>query len=84
MKATKMSVSFDPVLGNAIREAAARGGGSVSGWLADAAAARLRAEALSPFLDGWEAEHGPLTAEDLDRAESELALPAMTRSNHAA
>lgn len=75
MKVDKLSVSFDPDLGDAVRSAAQRSGRGLSGWLADAAAARLRAEALADFLDGWEAEHGPLTAEELAKATAELGLP---------
>jgi hypothetical protein len=76
MKVDKMSVSFDPELGDAVRSAAKRSGRGLSGWLADAAAARLRAEALAHFLDGWEIEHGQLTAEELARATVEMGLPS--------
>jgi len=48
----------------------------VSWWLAEAAASKLRAEALTEFLDGWQAEHGVLTAEEIARAERELGLAA--------
>ena len=74
MKVDKLSVSFDPDLGDAVRAAAKRTGRGLSGWLADAAAARLRVEVLADFLDGWEAEHGPLTAEELAQATAELGL----------
>jgi len=37
---------------------------------------KLRAEALARFLDGWEADHGVLTAQEIARAEQELGLPA--------
>ena len=40
----KISISLDDELYERIREAA--GGGGISGWLADAAAARLRSQAL--------------------------------------
>jgi hypothetical protein len=49
---------------------------SLSSWLAEAAAAKLRAEALMRFLDEWERQHGPLTADELARAERELGLGA--------
>ncbi len=75
MKVDKLSVSFDPDLGDAVRSAARQSGGGVSGWLADAAASKLRTEALSDFLDAWEAEHGVLTADELRKAATELALP---------
>ena len=76
MKAHKLSVSFDPELGDAVRSAAERDGKRLSAWLAEAAAAKLRSEALADFLATWEAEHGPLTADDLAHAAAELRLPA--------
>jgi hypothetical protein len=76
MKVDKLSISFDPDLGAAVRSAAAQAGQPVSSWLAEAAASKLRAEALAEFLAGWEAEHGVLTAEEVARAERELGLAA--------
>jgi hypothetical protein len=76
VKARKLSVSFDPELGAAVRQAAERAGHGLSGWLAEAAAAKLRAEALADFLDSWEAEHGPLSAEELAAAAARLRVPA--------
>jgi hypothetical protein len=84
MKVDKLSVSFDPDLGDAVRAAAKRTGRGLSGWLSDAAAARLRADALADFLDGWEAEHGPLTAEELAQATGELGLPGGSTTEPAA
>jgi hypothetical protein len=76
MKVDKLSVSFDPELGDAVRSAAAQAGKPLSAWLAEAAASKLRAEALAEFLAGWEAEHGVLTAEEIARAEAELGVAA--------
>lgn len=76
MKVDKLSVSFEPGLGDAVRAAAKRSHRGLSGWLADAAAAKLRAEALAELLDDWEAEHGELTAQELASAAAELGLPA--------
>jgi len=76
VKVDKLSVSFDPELGDAVRSAAAEAGKPLSAWLAEAAASKLRAEALARFLDGWEAEHGVLTADELARAEQELGVAA--------
>lgn len=84
MKVDKLSVSFDPDLGDAVRAAARQRGGGVSGWLADAAAAKLRTEALVDFLDAWEAEHGLLTAAELAQAAAELALPIQATTGPAA
>lgn len=76
MKVDKLSVSFEPELGDAVRAAARQQGAGLSRWLADAAAAKLRSEALAEFLDAWEAEHGSLTADELATAAAELALPS--------
>jgi hypothetical protein len=76
MKVDKLSVSFEPDLGDAVRAAAKHSGRGLSGWLADAARTRLRAEALSEFLESWETSHGPITPEELATATAELGLPA--------
>ncbi len=76
MKVDKLSVSFDPELGDAVRSAASQAGKPLSAWLAEAAASKLRAETLAEFLAGWQAEHGALTAEEIARAERELGLAA--------
>lgn len=76
MKVDKISISFDPELGDAVRSAATQAGKPLSSWLAEAAAVKLRAEALAEFLDSWEAEHGVLTADELARAERELGFRA--------
>lgn len=72
MKVEKMSISMDPRLGDDVRAAATRAGVSLSAWLARAAAARLRQEALAELLADWQAEHGPITVEELARARAEL------------
>jgi hypothetical protein len=72
VKVDKLSISFEPQLGDAVRTAAAQAGKPVSSWLAEAASSKLRAEALAEFLAGWQAEHGVLTAEEVARAEREL------------
>jgi hypothetical protein len=71
-----MSISFETELGDAVRAAAAQAGKPLSSWLAEAAASKLRAEALAEFLTGWEAEHGALTAEEIAQAEHELGVAA--------
>ncbi len=81
MKVDKISVSFEAQLGDDVRSAARKGGIGVSSWLAEAAAAKLRAEALAEFLDDWEKELGPVTAKELRRAESELGLKKKERKD---
>ncbi len=75
-----MSISLEAELGDEVRRAAEQSGRGLSAWLAEAAAAKLRAEALSEFLGGWEIAHGPLTAAELERAEAELGLPGRVPS----
>jgi len=82
MKVDKLSVSFDPALGDAIRGAAKHSGSSLSAWLAEAAAAKLRAEALASYLDEWEATNGPLTADELARAAAQLGAPIPVAASH--
>jgi hypothetical protein len=74
-KVDRLRISFDRELGDAVRDAARRTGRGLSGWLADAAAAKLRAEALGDFLGEWEATHGPFTEEELAAAAAELRIP---------
>lgn len=84
MKVDKVSVSFESDLGDAIRAAAKRSGSSISGWLAEAAAARLRSEAFSEFLAQWEAENGAITPEEWAKASRDLGLPVETPEQPAA
>lgn len=64
----RLSVTMPPEVGAAVREAAAREGLSVSGWLTSAAEDRLRNLLLSQALDEWEAEHGAFTEQELKEA----------------
>jgi hypothetical protein len=75
MKVAKLSISFDARLGSQVRDAARKARAPVSLWLAQAAAAKLRADALGMFLDHWESKHGKLTEQELARAAKELAPP---------
>jgi len=74
-----MSISMDPQIGDDVRVAAGRAGVSVSAWLADAAVARLRKQALADFLSGWQAKHGKITAAELAKARAELGHPGGKR-----
>src|ERR1700732_4587055 len=76
VKVDKLSVSFEPELGDAVRSAAAQAGKPVSSWLAEAAASKLRAEALAEFLAGWEGGDGGLRGGEIARAERELGVAA--------
>ena len=83
MRVDKMSISFDVRLGDDVRHAAEKAGKPLSTWLAEAAATKLRAEALAEFLEDWEAEHGAFTAEELAEASRALGLPVPEASEQA-
>ncbi|HSJ59952.1 MAG TPA: hypothetical protein VK895_01880 [Jiangellaceae bacterium] len=74
----RFSVTMPPEIGAAVRKAAAQQGRSVSSWLADAAADRLRNELLGAALDAWEAEDGPFTQQELDDAAAALGVRRQT------
>jgi hypothetical protein len=80
----KRSVSFPPELAKAIDQAAAESGSSFSAWVAETASHRLRLEAGRQGVAAWEAEHGPLTeqelAEGLARARALLGPSLSKRS----
>ena len=79
----RFSVTMEPELGAAVRDAAERAGMSVSGWLAQAAADRLRNDLLGAALDAWEAEDGPFGDDELDAAAAILGVTRSSRG-HAA
>ena len=78
----KRSISLPPDLAEAIGRAAAQEGTTVSAWLADTAAHRLRLEAGRRGIAEWERRYGPLTAEELAeglaRARALLRRPPAT------
>ncbi len=72
MTTARLAISLDADLADQIRDAAE--GGTVSGWLADAAERKLRAQGLKDVIAAWETEHGALTAAERRRARRELGL----------
>jgi hypothetical protein len=70
----RFSVTMPPDLGEGVRQAAAQRGISVSAWLSEAAADRLRNELLGAALDMWESEEGSFTEAELDTAAAQLGL----------
>ncbi|MDH4362638.1 MAG: hypothetical protein OEY70_00950 [Acidimicrobiia bacterium] len=71
MAVEKFSVSLDPELSRALREAAEEDDVSVSAWLAEAVRQRLRNHMLGLALDEIIAEQGWTWQELLDEAEEE-------------
>ena len=62
----------DVLLADARADAEAEGL-TLSSWLADAAADRLRLKALHHLVDEWEAEHGAISVAELDALEDKVA-----------
>lgn len=78
MPVERFSVTMDPALGEAVRQAAARGQTSVSRWLAQAAADRLRNDLLGAALHAWETEEGPFDDAELNAAAAALGITRET------
>jgi hypothetical protein len=76
---TKISVSLDDDLYKRVRYAA--GAGGVSGWLADAAAARLRKDALRAAADEIAAATGGAYTEH-ELSEARQWLPSSSTPAH--
>ncbi|HKY38396.1 MAG TPA: hypothetical protein VJN18_20775 [Polyangiaceae bacterium] len=71
---------MDPRLGAAARRAAKRAKMSLSAWVAEATADRVRNEALGHALDEWEAEDGTFASKELTAAAQALGLPRKAKS----
>jgi hypothetical protein len=85
MNVDRLSVTMDAALGEAARKAARRARVSLSAWIAEAAADRLRHEALNEALVEWQVADGAFTADELAAASkaltpSPLARPRKTRA----
>ncbi|MDX2090541.1 MAG: hypothetical protein SFX73_21965 [Kofleriaceae bacterium] len=76
MNVDRLSITLDPKLGAAARKAAKRAKVSLSAWIAEATADRVRNEALGHMLDQWEAEEGSFTPRELTEAAEALGLGA--------
>jgi hypothetical protein len=63
-----VTISLDPELYAAIKADTERKETSVSSWVADAAAEKLRQQAWDEYMAAYEEEHGPITYEDVERA----------------
>jgi hypothetical protein len=79
MHVDRLSITLDPRLGAAVRKAAKRANMSLSAWIAEATADRVRNEALGDALDRWEAQDGAFTSEELASAAEALGLTPRRR-----
>ena len=74
MNVDRLSITLDPRLGAAARKAAKRAKVSLSTWIAEATADRVRNEALGHVLDQWESEDGTFSSQELAAAAAALGL----------
>lgn len=72
MARVKRSISLMGDLASQIELAAAEEGTSVSAWIAESAAHRLRMDAGRKALAEWEAENGALTPAERDEARARV------------
>lgn len=81
----KRSISLPPDLAVEIDQAAAAAGTTMSAWIAETAAHRLRLDAGRRGIAEWEAEHGALTADELAEglARARALLKSSARSRPA-
>jgi len=71
MGVRKITVSLSPELVASLGREARSSGESVSAWVADAVARKLRRKAARRALDAFEVEHGALTDLERKRAKKE-------------
>jgi hypothetical protein len=83
MTVRKLSVALDPETARQAEASAKREGASLSSWLNQAAAERLRREAGLAAIAEWEAEHGALTKQELAAADRRVKN-ALARAARAA
>jgi hypothetical protein len=69
MPATKLSIALEEPVAKAARQSAERRGISLSAWLNEASRSALRVEEGRAAVAEWEAEFGPLSAEELAAAD---------------
>jgi hypothetical protein len=74
----KLSISVEAGLGDEIARDARLAGVSLSAWLADAAAAKLRKSAWREYFAEIEREHGPFTEEQRAQARRDLGIERPT------
>jgi hypothetical protein len=80
MQVDRLSITMDPRLGAAARRAARRARMSLSAWIAEATADRVRNEALGHALDQWESEDGTFSSQELTAAAKALGLVPRPRA----
>jgi hypothetical protein len=77
----KLAITVDPDVHAGVVAAAAAEGISVSAWMTEAARGALRVRDGLGAVGEWEAEHGPLTDEELAAARRRVAGAAAERKS---
>jgi hypothetical protein len=72
MPATKLSIALEEPVATAARQSAEHRGISLSAWLNQASRKELAIDKGLTAVAEWEAEHGPLGAEELAAADAVL------------
>jgi len=75
----ELAITVDPDVHAGVVAAAAAEGVSVSAWMTEAARGALRVREGLAAVGEWEAEHGPLTDEELAAARRRVAGPGAER-----
>ena len=76
----KLAITVDPEIHAQVVAAAAAEGVSVSAWMTSAARRALLVRDGLAAVAEWEAEHGPLTAAELDAARRHAGLDDARRT----
>ena len=74
MAVKKLSISVEAGLGDEIAREARLAGVSMSAWLADAAAAKLRRSAWREYIEDYQREFGVFTEEERAQARRDLGI----------
>jgi hypothetical protein len=81
--AVKLAITVDADVHAKVLRAAEAEGTSVSGWITEAARRALRVRDGLAAVAEWEAEHGALTAKELEDARARLAARRSPRKRGA-
>jgi hypothetical protein len=80
MAAQKLSIALDQPVAHAAKQSAQRQGISLSAWLNEASRNALAIEDGLAAVAEWEAEHGPLSEQDLAAADAVLDAARVGRA----
>ncbi len=72
MSVERVTISLDPELAAAVRDAADSDAQNLSAWLSDAARRRLASRGLRSVIAEWEADHGSFSEAELETARARL------------